>query len=55
MPTELLEKCNPIRRQLLGDGCDIKGWWQPTDNDVPLKSWIQENRGENFLFDASPL
>ena len=55
MPIELLEKCNPIRRQLLGDGCDIKGWWQPTDNDVPLKSWIQENRGENFLFDASPL
>ena len=55
MPTELLAKCDPIRRQLLGDGCDVKGWWQPTEDDVPLKTWIQESRGEDFLFDASPL
>ena len=25
MPPETLEKCDPIRRQLLGDGVDIKG------------------------------
>ena len=49
MPPELLEKCDPIRRQLLGDGVDIKGWWQPTDADVPLKTWIAEHRGEAYL------
>ncbi len=49
MPTELLEKCDPIRRQLLGDGVDIKGWWQPTDADVPLKTWIAKHRGEEFV------
>jgi ectoine hydroxylase-related dioxygenase (phytanoyl-CoA dioxygenase family) len=49
MPEELLAKCDPIRRQLLGDGVDIKGWWQPTDADVPLKTWIAEFRGEEYL------
>lgn len=49
MPPEILEKCDPIRRQLLGDGVDIKGWWQPTDADVPLKTWIAEHRGEKYL------
>ena len=49
MPPELLDKCDPIRRQLLGDGVDIKGWWQPTDADVPLKTWIAEHRGEEYL------
>ena len=49
MPPELLNKCDPIRRQLLGDGVDIKGWWQPTDADVPLKTWIAEHRGEEYL------
>ncbi len=49
MPPELLAKCNPIRRQLLGDGVDIKGWWQPTDADVPLKTWIATHRGEEYL------
>ena len=49
MPAELLEKCDPIRRQLLGDGVDVKGWWQPTDADVPLKTWIAEHRGEEYL------
>ncbi len=49
MPPELLEKCDPIRRQLLGDGVNIKGWWQPTDADVPLKTWIAEHRGEEYV------
>ena len=46
MPPEMLAKCAPIRRQLLGDGVDIKGWWQPTDADVPLKTWLIAHRGE---------
>jgi hypothetical protein len=25
-PEELLQRCTPIRRQLLGDGQNIKGW-----------------------------
>lgn len=49
MSPEILAKCDPIRRQLLGDGVDIKGWWQPTDKDVPLKTWIAENRGEQYV------
>ena len=49
MPSEVLEKCDPIRRQLLGDGVDIKGWWQPTDADVPLKTWISEHRGKEYV------
>lgn len=49
MPEKILEKCNPIRRQLLGDGVDIKGWWQPTDADVPLKTWIAEHRGQEYV------
>ena len=53
MPEEILAKCDPIRRQLLGDGVDIKGWWQPTEADVPLKGWIREHRGEEFLRDIS--
>jgi ectoine hydroxylase len=53
MPEEVLAKCDPIRRQLLGDGVDIKGWWQPTEEDVPLKTWIREHRGEEFLYDVS--
>ena len=49
MPSELLAKCDPIRRQLLGDGVDIKGWWQPTDEDVPLKQWLMTHRGEEYV------
>ena len=44
MDEELLERCSPIRRQLLGDGNDIKGWWQPTEEDVPLKGWLAAHR-----------
>ena len=46
---EILAKCDPIRRQMLGDGVDVKGWWQPTDADVPLKGWLLENKGEEYV------
>ena len=49
MPDEILEKCDPVRRQLLGDGVDVKGWWQPTDDDVPLKGWLREHLGEDYV------
>jgi ectoine hydroxylase len=49
IPDEVLAKCDPIRRQMLGDGVDVKGWWQPTDDDVPLKGWLLENKGEDYV------
>ena len=49
IPGEILEKCGPIRRQLLGDGVDVKGWWQPTDADVPLKGWLVKHKGASYV------
>ncbi len=49
IPEEILAKCDPIRRQMLGDGVDVKGWWQPTDADVPLKTWLEEQKGEDYV------
>jgi ectoine hydroxylase-related dioxygenase (phytanoyl-CoA dioxygenase family) len=49
MPEEILSKCDPIRRQLLGDGVDVKGWWQPTEEDVPLLGWLREHKGEEYI------
>lgn len=49
MPEEVLSKCDPIRRQLLGDGVDVKGWWQPTEEDVPLLGWLREHKGEDYI------
>lgn len=54
-PEEILAQCDPIRRQLMGDGVDVKGWWQPTDADVPLKTWIETHRGKEHLVDISGL
>ena len=39
----LLEACDPIRRQLLGQGSNCNGFFSPTDDDVPLKLWLKEN------------
>jgi ectoine hydroxylase len=36
----LLERCDPIRRQLLGDAMTQRGWWQPQAADVPLRAWM---------------
>ena len=45
MPEWLLGECDPIQRQLLGDCADIKGYWQPTQKDVPLKTFLETHRG----------
>lgn len=45
MPQELLARCDPIRRQLLGDCTSVMGFQLPEEDDVPLKSWLQENTG----------
>jgi ectoine hydroxylase len=38
----LLEKSDPIRRQLLGDGLNCNGYYTPTEDEVPLKVWMRE-------------
>ena len=42
----LSDRCcrqDPIQRQLLGDSANIKGFWQPTEEDVPLKGFIERH------------
>jgi ectoine hydroxylase-related dioxygenase (phytanoyl-CoA dioxygenase family) len=42
MPEELLARCSPIRRQLLGDAQTQMGYYLPTDADIPLRAWAKE-------------
>jgi hypothetical protein len=34
---------DPIRRQILGDGKSNNGVYDPVDEDVPLKTWLQQH------------
>ena len=43
MPQELLERCDPIRRQLLGDCTEAMGYQLPKPEDVPLRTWLEEH------------
>lgn len=45
LPRELLDRCDPTLRQLLGDGVTEVGWYQPQPEDVPLRTWIRERAG----------
>lgn len=38
LPSGLLERLDPVRRQLLGAGTSAIGHWLPTDEDVPLRA-----------------
>jgi ectoine hydroxylase-related dioxygenase (phytanoyl-CoA dioxygenase family) len=46
MPRELLERCTPIQRQLLGDASYELGYYLPKDEDVPLRAWWQAQQRE---------
>ena len=46
MPEELLERCDPIRRQLLGDCTGAMGYQLPEPDEVPLKAWLEDHTGE---------
>ncbi len=50
MPADLLERCDPVVRQLLGDGRTEVGWYQPQPEDVPLRSWLAARVGEAGLW-----
>ena len=45
-----LEKCDPIRRQLLGESpSGGMGYTSPNNEDVPLRAWISKNLGEDAV------
>jgi hypothetical protein len=39
----------PIRRQLLGATTSANAWFDPTDDDVPLREWIRAHIGEDAV------
>jgi len=39
----LYPQLDPIERQLLGDAISANGVYDPTDEDVPLRAWLQEH------------
>jgi hypothetical protein len=41
MPEEMLARCNPIQRQLLGAVSDPLSYYLPQDADVPLKALVE--------------
>ena len=50
VPAALLERCDPVLRQLLGDGVTEVGWYQPQPEDVPLRSWLAARLGDEGLW-----
>ena len=46
----LLGRCDPVRRQLLGDSVNGNhSFTSPSDEDVPLREWIREHVGEDAV------
>jgi hypothetical protein len=46
---DLFERVDPIRRQLLGWASTPNGYFEPTDEDVPLRAWIRDRLGEDAV------
>lgn len=44
-----MDRCDPIRRQLLGASTGGFGYTSPGDEDVPLRGWIREHAGEGAV------
>ena len=44
VPPELWEAADPIRRQLLGYSTSQHGRTSPTDEDVPLRGWLEQHQ-----------
>lgn len=51
----LYERCDPIRRQLLGHAVRNNGRYVPSDEDVPLRGWLIEKFGEKAVYSQGPL
>lgn len=50
----LYERCDPIRRQLLGAATRNNGRYVPSEADVPLREWLIENLGDNPAYAMGP-
>jgi ectoine hydroxylase-related dioxygenase (phytanoyl-CoA dioxygenase family) len=44
-----MDRCDPIRRQLLGASTSWHGYTSPTDEDVPLRVWLAEHLGTSAV------
>ena len=55
MVEHLYDRCDPIRRQLLGAAVKNNGRYVPTDEDVPLRGWLLEQFGEDSVYTQGPL
>ncbi len=40
----LWPQCDPIRKQMLGWGLNCNGFYSPTEEDVPLRSWLRQHQ-----------
>lgn len=49
--TDLFDRVDPIRRQLLGWCSTANGYFEPTDDDVPLRAWLREHLGDAAVVD----
>jgi len=47
---DLRQKTTPIRRQLLGATSSQDSYYLPSEDDVPLRAWLQKNSGEKFTW-----
>lgn len=46
----LFARCDPVRRQLLGAApTGANGYFDPADDDVPLRAWIREHLGHGAV------
>ncbi len=49
IPRELIERSDPVRRQILGDEINANGRYSPTDADVPLRVWLKKHHPEDSM------
>jgi ectoine hydroxylase-related dioxygenase (phytanoyl-CoA dioxygenase family) len=48
---DLLPSLSPVRRQLLGSHTSANAWFDPTDEDVPLREWMRTHLGDAAVRD----
>ena len=44
-----MDKCDPVRKQLLGASTGGMGYTSPGDEDAPLRPWLREHLGESAV------
>lgn len=50
----LYDRCDPIRRQLLGAATRNNGRYVPSEEDVPLRGWLIEQFGDKPAYAMGP-